>query len=1044
MCVLAPVLPAQTVAPLAGPAADDSITELSPFVIRENTDVGYVGAQSLLGSRFRQELRDIPAQIEVFTPEFMLDFDLTRTEDVFKYSASFENTQEYVSPDNGGSAVWSSATNGRVRGLQPSSFTVAREMFSAITASDSYNLDRIELASGAQSLLFSLGEPAGMANMSLKRAHLRNTGQLSMRGDTEGGYRMVFDVNRRLIEHQLGLRLAAVNENRPQFIKPSHDRNTRLYGTATFQPFRGTTIRVHGEAVREDSNRPVTHLPWDWATPYFIAKKNGTLDQLSTVGFGSLQQAPVLIWGANSAPIQFVHWRTQAGLTSPGRLPLDPVKYGPAFDPNSGVERITFNPDNINLIPEVAAMVGKNFLGDNVRNRLKSRQLDFFLEQRVGNLFRIELGGHQEKWDKKLEQLAGYNLYGYQVDINRYIPKVPWAASTAVPDFSQNLPINASYMLNPNYGKLYFRSSPNFAWNIRETEEYRATIAADPDLRRWRKWLGRHSLLGAASTRETSGKNQGGGIKLTNPRLAYQNNNAMVYSAATRALTLQQYFDLQNVTVTRPFGDRMSFSDYFNGFDYQEPITGEVLRVSGWDFPYGSRPTGSKSKIDSALFAWQGRLLDDRIQLGYGVRRDDVKSFKLDQDYIGGSAYDPVTQAWQWVDSRGWDPVPNVSDRNTSRTYGIVVRPLRWLTLSYYESATFNISTGSLTPYGDEIPGVSGRSKDYSVRADFLDGRVFLKLNAYDVVQEGRMVGGVLPIDAFRMENSYYQVVLAKSRLPGAPTYEQVLLQEGVDRGVTGQTTNITSHPMTGDTTSKGVELTGGARFGRLDVRLSGAKTDAKTGNVATTWESWVRKRQPYWEKAVDVNGNTWDKIPYQGSDTQSFVTTDPVTGVRRVLTMKEFWDQVLVMDLASAKASNGKPVDTERKYRANLNVAYSFAGERLKGVRLGGALLYRSGAILGFPAKPLEAPGQAFPIPVLDFAHPYRGSSDFNVDAFVAYSGRNFLGSRKAWRLQINGSNLLTGERSFRTGRVNARNEPVFTIIETPRAGSATLSFEF
>lgn len=163
---------AQTIPARRVEAADDPVTELSPFVVREGSDIGYVGAQSLLGSRLKQELRDIPAQIEVFTPEFLLDFDLTRAEDAFKYSASVENSQEFVSPTDGGGAMWSSQTNGRIRGLLPSSFTISREMFSSIITADSYNLDRVELASGAQSLLFSLGEPAGMANMSLKRAQM--------------------------------------------------------------------------------------------------------------------------------------------------------------------------------------------------------------------------------------------------------------------------------------------------------------------------------------------------------------------------------------------------------------------------------------------------------------------------------------------------------------------------------------------------------------------------------------------------------------------------------------------------------------------------------------------------------------------------------------------------------------------------------------------------------------------------------------------------------------------------------------------------------
>ena len=1024
--------------------AGESVLELSPFVVREGSDIGYVGAQSLLGSRFKQELRDIPAQIEVFTPEFLLDFDLTRAEDAFKYSASVENYQEFVSPTDGGNAVWSSQTSGRVRGLQPASFSVARELFSGITTADSYNLDRVELASGAQSLLFSLGEPAGLANMSLKRAQWRDFGQVTMRVDTESGYRGVLDLNRQLVPRLLAMRLALVQENRPQFIKPSHDRNTRLYGTLTLQPWRGTTLRVHVEGVKEDSNRPVTHLPFDWATPFFVARQNGTLSSLVTEGNGSVQQSPTLIWGANAAPISYLHWRLQERLTAPGRLPFDPAQYGNAFDPNSGVERITFNPDNIGLIPEVAASIGRNFLGESARNRLDSRQLDFFLEQRLAENLRLELGGHHETWDKRLEQLALYNQYGYYVDVNRYIPIVPWLSSTQAPNFSQNLPINASYMLNPNYGKIYHHAMPQFTWTLRDTAEYRASLAWEPDLRRRHPWLGRHSFLGAIATRTSSAKSQSSTPKLMNPRAAYQGLSNFSYPDARRALVLQQYFDPQHATLTLPFGDRLTFGEYFTGFDYTEPTTGEVLRFSGWDSPVGARPTGTKSSIDSGILAWQGRLLGDRLQFSYGVRRDDVRSYKLEQDYVGGVGYDPASQGWYWMDRRGWDRDPAISQKKTSRTYGGILRPVRWLSFSYYESSTFSLATGNLTPFGDPVPGVAGNSKDYGVRVDFLGGRLFLKANVYDVTQQGRSIGGYLPIDAQRLENSYYRVVEEKRRTLGTLPYEQLIAQEGFGAGVNGQTSNVGTYPMTGDARSRGLELTGGSRFGHLDVRLSAAKTNAKTGSAAVDWERWVQGRLPFWQKLTDAAGATWDRISYQGTNPENFFITDAVTGQRRVMTMQEFYRNVVVTDLALVQAGIGKPVDTERKYRANLNLAYSFTEGWWRGVRIGGAVIYRSGAILGFPAKPLPAPGQAYPIPVLDLEHPYYGPSDVNLDAFIAYQGRNFFGSRHPWRVQVNGSNLLTGTNSFRTGRVNARGESTFTLIETPRAASATLSFDF
>lgn len=68
-----------------------------------------------------------------------------------------------------------------------------------------------------------------------------------------------------------------------------------------------------------------------------------------------------------------------------------------------------------------------------------------------------------------------------------------------------------------------------------------------------------------------------------------------------------------------------------------------------------------------------------------------MKSYKLEQDYVGGVGYDAVSQAWYWLDRRGWDAEPSVAQKKSSTTYGAVVRPLRWQSLSYYESSTFTV-----------------------------------------------------------------------------------------------------------------------------------------------------------------------------------------------------------------------------------------------------------------------------------------------------------------------------------------------------------------
>jgi outer membrane receptor protein involved in Fe transport len=80
-------LPAQSAPTLPAPPP----VALSPFVIEENTDVGYLATSTLAGSRISTPLKDVAAQISVFTPELMRDLGLTNLEEVYLYSTNVES-----------------------------------------------------------------------------------------------------------------------------------------------------------------------------------------------------------------------------------------------------------------------------------------------------------------------------------------------------------------------------------------------------------------------------------------------------------------------------------------------------------------------------------------------------------------------------------------------------------------------------------------------------------------------------------------------------------------------------------------------------------------------------------------------------------------------------------------------------------------------------------------------------------------------------------------------------------------------------------------
>ena len=83
------------------------------------------------------------------------------------------------------------------------------------------------------------------------------------------------------------------------------------------------------------------------------------------------------------------------------------------------------------------------------------------------------------------------------------------------------------------------------------------------------------------------------------------------------------------------------------------------------------------------------------------------------------------------------------------------------------------------------------------------------------------------------------------------------------------------------------------------------------------------------------LKGRGWDASPYIGPDAQNYNILLP-DGGSRTMTMEEFYNNVVTGQLAVAQQQNGKPVDTGRKYRVNLLVAYRFTEGWLKGFRTG------------------------------------------------------------------------------------------------------------
>lgn len=268
---------------------DDSIVVLSPFEVTADSDVGYTASQTLAGNRLNTDLRDIGSAVSVVTKEFLQDVGATDNASLLQYTTGTE-----VSGYRGNFAGVGDAAslnedtirpseNNRVRGLAAADNT--RDFFRSDIPWDSYNVDRVDLQRGANSILFGQGSPAGIINTGLKSAQFRNFGEAEFRVGSYGTVRGSIDLNREIIPGQLALRINGLMEDEGFRQEEAFSRDERLYGALRYEPEMlnhdglRTIIKANFESGAVDSNNPRFLPPADAITPWFTQLNQATYNQ---------------------------------------------------------------------------------------------------------------------------------------------------------------------------------------------------------------------------------------------------------------------------------------------------------------------------------------------------------------------------------------------------------------------------------------------------------------------------------------------------------------------------------------------------------------------------------------------------------------------------------------------------------------------------------------------------------------------------------------------------------------------------------------------
>ena len=262
--------------------SEEDVFTLSPFEVTAGDGSGYKADSSLAGTRIKTELKDIASSISVITNEFLKDTGATDNQSLLTYTTNtevggvggnFTGIASAVGNASDSDSLLRPNSNTRVRGLAAADNT--RDYFKSEIPWDGYNIERVELQRGPNSILFGLGSPAGIINTSTKQAFFGNESSVELKFGSFESMRVAADINKTIIEDQLAVRVNLLNDSEKFRQKPAHEDDSRINVAVRYAPsfLNNDSMSSNFKAVYEageiKANRPHVLPPEDRITPFF-------------------------------------------------------------------------------------------------------------------------------------------------------------------------------------------------------------------------------------------------------------------------------------------------------------------------------------------------------------------------------------------------------------------------------------------------------------------------------------------------------------------------------------------------------------------------------------------------------------------------------------------------------------------------------------------------------------------------------------------------------------------------------------------------------
>jgi hypothetical protein len=407
---------------------------------------------------------------------------------------------------------------------------------------------------------------------------------------------------------------------------------------------------------------------------------------------------------------------------------------------------------------------------------------------------------------------------------------------------------------------------------------------------------------------------------------------------------------------------------------------------------FGGAPDRS-FKLDTWMVAMQSKFLEDRLVLTAGYREDEQTTNNASE---GAEPY-PNSRRLFYHGNNIFDDANESVFKGDTYTFGVVAHPLNWLSLTYNQAISV-LPQNFFNLFGDNFGPRDGEGKDYGIRFNLLEDRLFVIANYY----ENNDLNQLAPESLARtrvhpaLENIIQTLNENGSPLPPS------LVERGIDT-IDARALGIGASRERGDVTGEGIEF---EVVGRItpnwSVSFNYSHNEREFTNFASDTVDFMDEVQSLWDGNTtpvslnEPNGNVQTYVRDRDNTPDRDFTENPPTFNDHYDFARSILDEIL--------KAEGTAGFAYREYAMNFFTTYRFDNDApfiLKRARIGIGGNYRSEPIIGYDDNNKEIMGDKSFILKLMIGKSFPLGKGF-------FPGRYGMAKRQSIDVQLNIENLL------------------------------------